>query len=101
MEGQRAGTVEGSRGGQRENPGSEFAGVSYEAEAEEIAARFSIKLAGLRRRLRPWEIPAAVRALREQKQMALVGLRERRAIARLGDRLERQQTRMVSRSQTL
>jgi hypothetical protein len=38
-----------------------------------------MKLAGLRRRLRPWEIPAAVRALQEEKEAALRALRERRA----------------------
>ena len=80
----RAGAIEGSRGRHRENRGSTPAAVSYEAEAAEIAALFRMKLAGLRRRLRPWEIPAAARALREDKQASLRALRERRAAEQSG-----------------
>ena len=53
------------------------AGCSYEAEAAEINALFAAKLAGLRRRLRPWEIPAAVKAITEELQAAFLALRER------------------------
>lgn len=69
----------GRRAGSR---GSEIAGVSYAAEADEIERVFRRRLAGLRRRLRPWEIPAAVRALRTEKQLELRAARERRAVER-------------------
>ena len=70
--------TEGSPAGQPENRGSPEPG-SYEAEAAEIESVFKRKLAGLRRRVRPWEMAAAVRALREEKQATLAALKERRA----------------------
>jgi hypothetical protein len=39
---------------------------------------FAAKLAGLRRRLPRWEIPAAARAIQAEKQAVLVAMRERR-----------------------
>jgi hypothetical protein len=65
----------------------------FGAEAGAIAALFRTKLAGLRRRLRPSEIPVAVRVLQEEKQAALKALRERRQTARAGERLKRRQAR--------
>jgi hypothetical protein len=77
--------MRGSRGGHRESRGSSPA-TSYEAEAAEIDSLFQTKLAGLRRRLKPSEIPVAVRALREEKQVALKALRDRHARKRPGIR---------------
>jgi hypothetical protein len=77
--------IEGSQAGQPESRGSPEP-VSYEAEAEEIAKVFRMKLDGLRRRLKPSEIPAAVRVLREEKQAALRALRECRDAKRYSDR---------------
>jgi hypothetical protein len=84
--------TEGSQAGQPESRGSPEP-VSYEAEAEEVAKIFRIKLDGLRRRLRPSEIPAAVRALREEKQAALRALRDRRASERHSEKELRRQMR--------
>ncbi len=61
----------------------EDAGASYEAEAAAITALLAAKFAGLRRRLPKWEIPAAVRALRDEKEGAMSALRARRLISRL------------------
>lgn len=77
--------MKGSRGWPREDRGRKPA-TSYEAEAAEIENLFRTKLAGLRRRLRPSEIPAAVRALREEKAAALRAMRERRAAERFSER---------------
>jgi hypothetical protein len=62
------------------------AGAAFAAEAEAIAGVFAAKMAGLRRRVPPWEIPAAMRALRDERQAAFKSLRERRKIAREGDK---------------
>ncbi|WP_210165060.1 hypothetical protein [Methylosinus sp. PW1] len=64
---------------------------SYEAEAEAINALFAAKLAGLRRRLPRWEIPAAVRAIKERHQAALAAMRERRHNERVSARDERRE----------
>jgi hypothetical protein len=53
------------------------AGAAFAAEAEAIAGVFAAKMAGLRRRVPPWEIPAAMRALRDERQAAFKSLRER------------------------
>jgi hypothetical protein len=95
LEGERAGTIKGSHGGPRENQGTTLATVSYEAEAAEISAIFQQKLAGLRRRLRPWEIAAAVRALQEEKQAALRALSERRSAAKQSERARLQRMRSL------
>ena len=50
---------------------------------------FRLKLAGLRRRLSPWEIPAAMRALREERTIRLKAMRERREVERFADRIAR------------
>lgn len=89
---------EGSQDGLPEDRGSPEP-VSYEAEAAEIAKLFCMKLAGLRRNLKPWQIPAAIRALREEKQAALRAVRERRAAVRHGDR-ERRRRRLEQNSLT-
>ncbi|BDV36709.1 hypothetical protein SS37A_42390 (plasmid) [Methylocystis iwaonis] len=52
-------------------------GSSFDAEAAAIAAHFADRLASLRRRLRRWEIPAAVRAAHEDRAAAMQALRER------------------------
>jgi hypothetical protein len=67
--------------------------ISYEAEAAAISGLFRMKLAGLRRRLRPSEIPAAVRALQDEKRAALRAVKERREIARFGERQAQKQAR--------
>jgi hypothetical protein len=64
-------------------------GASYQAEADEISKMFALRLAALRRRLRPWEIPAAALALRMQRKAAIVALRERRKLTRHSLRLAR------------
>jgi hypothetical protein len=61
-------------------------GGSYAAEAEAINATFAAKLAGLRRRLPKWEIPAAVRALQEERQASLRAVQERRHVERISSR---------------
>jgi hypothetical protein len=99
LEGQRAGTVKGSRGRPRGNQGKTLATVSYEAEVAEISATFQRKLAGLRRRLPSWEIPAAVRALKEEKQAALKALRDRRAAEQHGKRENQRRLRPPPGSQ--
>lgn len=77
--------MRGSPGSRRGSRGNLLA-VSYEAEAAEINQSFRAKLAALRRRLRPCEMQAAVRALREEKSAALKAMRERRAAERFGER---------------
>jgi hypothetical protein len=52
-----------------------------------------MRMKGLRHRLRPYEIPAAVRALMEEKQAALRALRERRALIQFGARQARRSAR--------
>lgn len=84
---------EGSRADRRGGSRSDDDAGSYEAAAAEIAAMFRMKLAGLRRRLRPWEMPAAARALRDEKQAALRALRDRRNTERRAKALERQRMR--------
>jgi len=84
--------TKGSQGGQPESRGSPEP-ASYETEAAEIAKIFQMKLDGLRRRLRPSEIPAAARALRDEKQATLRALRERRAAKRHSERAYRRQMR--------
>lgn len=84
--------IEGSQAGQPENRGSPEP-VSYEAEAAEIAKVFQMKLDGLRRRLKPSEIPAAARALRDEKQAALRALKERRAAKRYSEKELRRRLR--------
>lgn len=61
------------------------AGCSYEAEADAINAVFAAKLAGLRRRLRSWEIPAAAKAIGDERQAALRALGERRQVEQLAE----------------
>jgi hypothetical protein len=78
--------VEGSCGWHREDRGSGPASTSYGALADEIAATFATRLAGLRQQLRSWEMPAAVRALQDEKHAALRALRERLATARHSER---------------
>jgi hypothetical protein len=82
--------MKGTPAGPREYLGRRFATVSYDTEADDIAALFQAKLAGLRRRLPKREIPAAVRALREQKDMALHALRERRAAEQASELAQRE-----------
>jgi hypothetical protein len=48
-----------------------------------------MRLAGLRHRLRPHEIPAAVRAIMDEKHAALRILRERHDAARQSERIAR------------
>lgn len=84
--------MKGSWAGQPESRGSPEP-VSYEAEAAEIEKLFRMKLDGLRRRLRPSQIPAAVRALRDEKQAALRALQERRAAKRRSERELRRRMR--------
>ena len=81
MEGERAraGLIEGFRGNRTGNRGSESGGIAYGAEADEIERIFRRRLAGLRRVVSAWEMPAAVRALRTEKQLELRAVRERRA----------------------
>jgi hypothetical protein len=71
----------------------DFGGVSYEAEAAAINAVFRMKLIGLRRRFRPWEIPAVMRAIRDEKQAAMQAMRERRQAAGFAERQRRRQAR--------
>jgi hypothetical protein len=56
-------------------------------------AIFRSKVDGLRRRLRPQDIPAAMRALLEEKQMALRAVRARRETARYAARYLRRLAR--------
>ncbi len=51
---------------------------SYGAEADAISAEFARKLDGLRRRLAKWEIPAAIRALKNDRAVALQALRDKK-----------------------
>ena len=51
---------------------------SYGAEADAISAEFARKLDGLRRRLPKWEIPAAIRALKNDRAVALQALRDKK-----------------------
>lgn len=55
------------------------ASLSNDAEAAEIETLFRMKLSGLRRRLRPSDIPAAVRALRAERNATLKAIYDRRA----------------------
>ena len=71
----------------------EDAGTSYDAAAAAIAARFRMQLASLRRRMRSSEMPAAVRALHDEKETALRSLRERRDIDRFAARMARRLAR--------
>lgn len=61
-------------------------GDSTDAEASAISAEFAAKIAGFRRRLRAWEIPAAIRAAREDRDIALKGVRDRRQSERFAAR---------------
>jgi len=66
---------------------------SYGAEADAISAEFTRKLDGLRRRLPKWEIPAAIRALKNDRAVALQALRDKKQ----GERFAaREITRRVS-----
>ena len=67
--------------------------VSYDAEASAISAEFAAKIEGFRRRLRPWEIPAAIRAAREVRDGALKGVRDRRQGERIAARAATQRER--------
>ncbi len=51
---------------------------NYGAAADAINAEFGAKLDGLRRRLPRWQIPAAMRALKEQRAVALQALRDQK-----------------------
>ena len=51
---------------------------SYGAAADAINAEFAEKLDGLRRRLPRWQIPAAVRALKNARAVALQALRDQK-----------------------
>jgi hypothetical protein len=51
---------------------------SYGAAADAINAEFAEKLDGLRRRLPRWQIPAAVRALKNGRAVALQALRDQK-----------------------
>ncbi len=53
---------------------------------EGISAEFRRKLAGLCRRMTPWERAAAVRALQDERDAATRALRERQAAERNGQR---------------
>lgn len=70
--------VREERSGQLARSADGDAGGSYAAEAEAINALFTEKLEGLRRRLPKWEIPAAVRALKDERQARLQGISDRR-----------------------
>ncbi len=48
-----------------------------------------MRVAALRHRLRPHEIPAAIRALLDEKKLSLNGLRERRKALQHGAKLAR------------
>ncbi len=52
------------------------------AMMEGISAEFRRKLAGLCRRMTPWERAAAVRALQDERDAAMRALRERRETSR-------------------
>lgn len=69
-----------------ERGGLDAAGCSYEAEADAINAVFAAKLAGLRRRLRPWEIPAAAKAIGDERQAALRALGDRKQVEQFAER---------------
>ena len=56
-----------------------FEAEGYDAEAIGIMDAYARRITGLRERFRAWEIPAVMRAAREEKVAALRGLRERRA----------------------
>ena len=58
---------------------SGFEDESHGAEAIGIVEAYARRITGLRERFRAWEIPAVMRAAREEKVAALRGLRERRA----------------------
>ncbi len=51
---------------------------------------FQMRVAALRHRLRPHEIPAAIKAIMDEKQVALRGMRERHQAARHSDRVVNQ-----------
>jgi hypothetical protein len=59
-----------------------------EAGAAGIAELFAARLAALRRRLSPRDMPAAARALREEKAVAMRALRVRRKAGRRAARIE-------------
>jgi hypothetical protein len=61
-------------------------GVSYGAEADAINAAFSAKLDSLRRRLRPSEIPAAMRQIKADRAEALRALKDRKQSERFAAR---------------
>jgi hypothetical protein len=67
--------------------------VSCDAEAAAISAEFAAKIEGFRRRLRPWEISAAIRAAREDRDVALKGVRDRQQGERFAARAAMQQER--------
>jgi hypothetical protein len=54
--------------------------------ALDIARVFAMKLAALRRQLRPNEMAAAIQALRQEKEAALRALKERRVTERHANR---------------
>jgi hypothetical protein len=68
----RAGVAARSKGGIGGGAGS------YGVEADSINAAFSAKLDSLRRRLRPSEIPAAMRQIKADRAEALRALKDRK-----------------------
>jgi hypothetical protein len=52
----------------------------------DIAAEFRRKMAGLCRRMTPWERAAALRALQDERDAAVRALRERRTRERYAER---------------
>ncbi len=65
----------------RISAGGDLAG-RFGAIAADISAEFRRRLAGLCRRMTPWERAAAVRALKDERDAAMRALRERRAVER-------------------
>jgi hypothetical protein len=59
---------------------------SYGAEADAINAEFALRLDGLRRRLRPSEIPAAMRQIKADRAEALRALKSRKQAERFAAR---------------
>ncbi len=63
---------------------------------EGISAEFRRKLAGLCRRMTPWERAAAVRALKDEQDAAMRALQERRTAERQGEMMAgRRQRRTI------
>jgi hypothetical protein len=77
--------------------GRRFTAVTYEAAAADITALFRMRVKGLRHRVLPYEIPAAIRALMDEKKAALHALREHRALVQFGERQAQRMARAPPR----